>query len=92
METLFFALLPAIVVICFIYFSNKFAELKFSILKAFILGILICFPAGYLNTLAIQTFGNKNEVNDALVTGFMAGGLVEELLKFGALYLYLQTK
>jgi len=92
LETLFFTLLPAIVVVSFIYFSNKFAELKFSILKAFILGILICFPAGFLNTLAIQTFGNKEEVNDALVTGFMAGGLVEELLKFGALYLYLPTK
>ena len=92
MEILFFTLLPAIVVICFIYFSNKFAELKFSILKALILGILICFPAGHLNTLAIQTFGNKDEVNDALVTGFMAGGLVEELLKFGVLYLYLPTK
>ena len=89
MEILFFTLLPAIVVICFIYFSNKFAELKFSILKALILGILICFPAGHLNTLAIQTFGNKDEVNDALVTGFMAGGLVEELLKFGALFISL---
>jgi hypothetical protein len=27
-ETLFFTLLPAIVVVSFIYFSNKFAELK----------------------------------------------------------------
>ena len=72
METLFFTLLPAIVVVSFIYFSNKFAELKLNLIKAFLLGIFICFPAGILNSAAIKIFGNDDEVNNALLTGFMA--------------------
>jgi RsiW-degrading membrane proteinase PrsW (M82 family) len=91
-ETLFFTLLPAIVVVSFIYFSNKFAELKLNLIKAFLLGIFICFPAGILNSAAIKTFGNDNDINNALLMGFMAGGLVEELLKFTVLYLYFPSK
>jgi RsiW-degrading membrane proteinase PrsW (M82 family) len=92
METLFFTLLPAIIVISFIYFSNKFSELKINLIKAFLLGIFICFPAGILNSVVIKTFANANEINNALLTGFMAGGLVEELLKFIVLYLYFPSK
>jgi RsiW-degrading membrane proteinase PrsW (M82 family) len=91
-ETLFFTILPAIIVISFIYFSNKFSELKLILTKAFFLGILICFPAGYLNSAAIKIFGNQNGVNNALLMGFMAGGLVEELLKFTVLNLYFPSK
>lgn len=92
MQILFFTLLPAFVVLGFIYFSNKFSELKINLIKAFLLGIFICFPAGILNSAAIRTFANNNEINNALLMGFMAGGLVEELLKFIALYLYFPSK
>ena len=60
MKILFFALLPAIIVGCFFYFANRFKDSKFFIAKAFGLGILICFPAGYLNTYVLQTFTNNN--------------------------------
>ena len=82
MKILFFTLLPAIIVGCFFYFANRFKDSKFFIAKAFGLGILICFPAGYLNTYVLQTFTNNNPINNALLVGFFAGGLVEELLKF----------
>ena len=67
MKILFFTFLPALIVILFFYFANKFKNLKLFILKAFILGILICFPAGYLNTWIVNTFSNNNEINDALL-------------------------
>ena len=92
MKILFFTLLPAIIVGCFFYFANRFKDSKFFIAKAFGLGILICFPAGYLNTYVLQTFTNNNPVNNALLVGFFAGGLVEELLKFFALLFYLPTQ
>ena len=92
MKILFFTLLPAIIVGCFFYFANRFKDSKFFIAKAFGLGILICFPAGYLNTFVLQTFTNNNPVNNALLVGFFAGGLVEELLKFFALLFYLPTQ
>ena len=92
MKILFFTLLPAIIVGCFFYFANRFKDSKFFIAKAFGLGILICFPAGYLNTYVLQTFTNNNPINNALLVGFFAGGLVEELLKFFALLFYLPTQ
>ena len=92
MKILFFTLLPAIIVVAFFYFANKFKNLRFFIAKAFVLGILICFPAGYLTTYILQTFSNNDPINNALLIGFFAGGLVEELLKFGALLFYLPTQ
>ena len=92
MKILFFTFLPVLIVILFFYFANKFKNLKLFILKAFILGILICFPAGYLNTWIVNTFSNNNEINDALLIGFFAGGLTEEILKFLALLFYLPTQ
>ena len=92
MKILFFTFLPVLIVILFSYFANKFKNLKLFILKAFILGILICFPAGYLNTWIVNTFSNNNEINDALLIGFFAGGLTEEILKFLALLFYLPTQ
>jgi len=61
-KILFFTLLPAIIVGCFFYFANRFKDSKFFIAKAFGLGILICFPAGYLNTYVLQTFANNNPI------------------------------
>ena len=92
MKILFFTLLPAIIVCCFFYFANRFKDSKFFIAKAFALGVLICFPAGYLNTYILQTFTNNNPINNALLVGFFAGGLIEELLKFFALLFYLPTQ
>ena len=92
MKILFFTFLPVLIVILFFYFANKFKNLKLFIFKAFILGILICFPAGYLNTWIVNTFSNNNEINDALLIGFFAGGLTEEILKFLALLFYLPTQ
>ena len=92
MKILFFTFLPALIVVLFFYFAQKFKNLKFFILKAFILGILICFPAGYINSFIIETFTNNNEINNALLYGFFAGGLTEEILKFLALLFYLPTQ
>ena len=92
MQILFFTLLPTIIVVLFFFFANKFKNLKFFIVKAFVLGVLIAFPAGYLNTFVIAIFSNNNPINNALLTGFFAGGLVEELLKFSALLFYLPTQ
>ena len=49
---------------------------------------MITIPAGYLNNFILENFENQNEVNNALLGGFFAGGLVEETLKFLVLYFY----
>jgi RsiW-degrading membrane proteinase PrsW (M82 family) len=78
--------LPAILLVLYFYFSEKFKIDKKIIIKVFIVGVLITLPAGELNSFILKTFSNDNEINDALLIGFFAGGLVEELLKFSVLY------
>ena len=80
--------LPAILLVLYFYFSEKFEIDKKIIIKVFIAGVLITLPAGELNSFILKTFSNDNEINDALLIGFFAGGLVEELLKFSVLYFF----
>ena len=35
---------------------------------------MITIPAGYLNNFILENFENQNEVNNALLGGFFAGG------------------
>jgi hypothetical protein len=87
--TLFLTSFPAIILLSsyFIYFKKKgIDQLTFS--KVFLAGILIALPAGEMNSFIKSTFKNGNPINDALLGGFFAGGLVEELLKFSVLYFF----
>jgi RsiW-degrading membrane proteinase PrsW (M82 family) len=86
--TFLLTLLPAILLFLYFYLSEKFKINKIIIIKVFIAGILITIPAGELNSFILSTFSNNNEINDALLIGFFAGGLVEELLKFSVLYFF----
>ena len=86
--TLLITIIPSIAILLYFVFSDKFKEPKKIIIITFLFGILITIPAGYLNEYILKVFSNKNEVNNALLGGFFAGGLVEETLKFLVLYLY----
>ena len=84
--------LPAILLVLYFYLSEKFKIDKKIIIKVFSDGVLITLPAGELNSFILKTFSNENEINDALLIGFFAGGLVEELLKFSVLYFFVLKK
>ena len=86
--TLLITIIPSIAILLYFVFSDKFKEPKKIIIITFLFGILITIPAGYLNDYIFEVFSNKNKVNNALIGGFFAGGLVEETLKFLVLYLY----
>jgi RsiW-degrading membrane proteinase PrsW (M82 family) len=79
---LYLTVLPAIIIFLYFYFSQEFKTIHSLIFQVFIIGLFIAFPAGTLNTFIIKNFSNQNPVNNALLMGFFAGGLVEELLKF----------
>ena len=88
MILLLVTIIPSLIILAYFIFSDKFREPVKSILIVFLLGVAITLPAGYLNSLAIENFSNADPVNNALVVGFLAGGLVEELLKFSVLYFF----
>jgi len=60
--------------------------------EVFLLGVVTTIPAGFLNNFILKTFKNGDILNDALLTGFFAGGLVEEILKFSVLYFFVMKK
>lgn len=85
---IYITILPAVIIFLYFYFSPKYRNIHFLIFQTFVIGIFIAFPAGILNSFITENFSNENTVNDALLRGFFAGGLVEELLKFSVLYFF----
>jgi RsiW-degrading membrane proteinase PrsW (M82 family) len=90
--TLLITILPSIIILFYFIVSDKFKEPKTTIIQVFVLGVAITMPAGYLNSFILKTFKNGDIINDSLLTGFFAGGLTEEILKFCVLYFFVLKK
>ena len=86
--TLLITILPSLAILFYFIYSDKFKEPRRIIIITFFLGVLITIPAGYLNHYVMESFENNSRVNNALIGGFFAGGLVEESLKFLVFYFY----
>ena len=72
---------PPLIILFYIIYSDAYREPIGMIIKSFIVGILLCFPALILNNLLI--FSDQQ----AYIAGF-----TEETLKFLALYFYIRKK
>ena len=83
--TLAITIVPSLIIICVIVYSDRFVEPIGTGMYSFFLGVMICFPAGILNTWLI--WGHENPDNFAFLAGF-----TEEPLKFLAIYLFLLRK
>ena len=90
--TLLITVLPAFIILFYFIISDKFKEPKRIIIEVFLLGVASTIPAGYLNDFIVTQFSNNDPVNDSLLTGFFAGGLTEEILKFLILYYFVLRK
>ena len=86
--TLLITILPSLAILFYFIYSDKFKEPRKIIIITFLLGVFITIPAGYLNHYVMESFENNSKVNNALIGGFFAGGLVEESLKFLVFYFY----
>ena len=83
--TVVLTFLPSLAILFFVIKSDKFREPVKLIVEAFILGCLICFPAGLLNNLLIWS------TDEPEFFSFLAG-LTEESLKFLALLIFIRPK
>jgi RsiW-degrading membrane proteinase PrsW (M82 family) len=72
---------PPLLIVSYILYSDKCPEPTDLCIKTFLLGCLLCIPAGWLNTYFIPSRDFS----------YLAG-FTEEPLKFAALYLYIRTK
>ena len=64
MKTLLITIAPSVIILLYFFLSDKFKEPKGTIALVFVLGVLICFPAGILNTFMTDNFGNAENYND----------------------------
>ena len=85
MTTLLITIVPSILILLYFFLSDKFKEPKSTIALVFVLGILICFPAGILNSFMIESFGT-DEFRKELTYSFLGPAWTEEILKFLILY------
>lgn len=86
MQTLLITIVPSIIIFLYFYVSDRFKEPKQTILIVFVLGILICFPAGIINDFIINNFQRDTDLSERLYSSFFTAAWVEELLKFLVLY------
>ena len=86
--TLLITILPSLVIIAFFIFSDRFKEPPPLVMKVFLLGILICFPAGYLNGLMFDIFYDGTLFSEDLTSSFLGPAWTEEILKFFIFYRY----
>ena len=88
------ALAPAFAIALYIYWKDTHEKEPVGVLvMCFILGVLICFPAGFWNSGVFEIFGFDldNNHNGLLLSFFMAFfvvGLGEETLKYLVVILY----
>ena len=84
--TLLITIIPSILILLYFFVSDKFKEPKKTVAIVFALGILICLPAGLLNSFMSENFGNVGGGKD-LTHSFLGPAWTEEILKFLILYL-----
>ena len=85
MATLLITILPSLLIVTFFVKSDRFPEPTNQIIKIFFYGIILCFPAFYLNTALISIYTNTG-IGEGLISSFLSAAPVEEVLRFTVLY------
>jgi len=87
MSTLLITILPSILILLYFVLSDKFREPTHSIALIFCLGVLICLPAGAINSYMHDNFCDGSKISHILYWSFLGPAWSEELLKFLVLYI-----
>ena len=86
MNLILITIAPSILILLYFFLSDKFKEPKRLVALVFFLGVLICLPAGILNTFVYENFNNNTETVEKLLGSFLGPAWTEELLKLFILY------
>ena len=86
MSTLAITILPSILILLYFFLSDKFKEPKGTVALVFFLGILICLPAGILNSFIYENYNNNSENIKRLLASYLGPAWTEEILKLFILY------
>ena len=86
MNLILITIAPSILILLYFFLSDKFKEPKRLVALVFFLGVLICLPAGILNSFVYENFNNDTETVEKLLGSFLGPAWTEELLKLFILY------
>ena len=86
MNLILITIAPSILILLYFFLSDKFKEPKRLVALVFFLGVLICLPAGILNSFVYENFNNDTETIEKLLGSFLGPAWTEELLKLFILY------
>ena len=83
-------IIPSIILVYIFYTFDKFPEPRKYIIITFILGIVIAFPAGYLNVFVDNYLREIIDYNSPyyFLRTLIIGPVIEELLKYSILVFY----
>ena len=84
MSTLLITIVPSLLILLYFFLSDRFKEPKETIALVFVLGVLICLPAGIINHFMNENFSNI--FSEKLLHSFLGPAWSEEILKFLILY------
>ncbi len=88
------AVVPSLAILYFFYSQDRYPEPFHMIFKTFVFGVLISFPALYINTYFINLIYDLYEFEEIsqniyyFLDSLIPGALVEEILKFLVLYFF----
>jgi protease PrsW len=83
MYLLILALAPAIIIMMYVYFRDKYEKEPIGlILKGILLGAIILFPAGLIETYLTGFGSSLTKIPKAAFEGFIVAGATEEAFKY----------
>ncbi len=88
MYLLLLALAPAIIIMMYVYFRDKYEKEPVKlILKGILLGAVIIFPAGLVETYLMGYGSGLAKLPKAAFDGFIVAGATEEAFKYFAVFI-----
>ncbi len=85
---LILSLAPVFILLAYVYFRDKYEKEPFGlILRGFIAGALILFPAAFLEQALMKIFPGLQGIAKGAWEGFVVAGATEEAFKYAILFL-----
>jgi len=88
MYLLLLALAPAVILMMYVYFRDKYEKEPVKlILKGILFGAIIIFPVGLIENYIIGLGTDLNKISKAAYNGFIVAGATEEAFKYIAVFI-----
>lgn len=89
MELLTITILPSFLILYFFVISDKYREPIPSLLKALLIGVIMCGPSYILTSYLLKYLVQSTAIDLNLVYSFLSSSFIEELMKFIGIFICL---